>query len=101
MFQRTFLQLMTLASASSLTAIDSLAAESTRTATFQIKGFSCVTCATGLDTMLSRQRGINSSKSTYPAGVVTVCFNPDQMTEERIVDFIERLGFIVARSARV
>lgn len=100
MFRRNFLQLMTLASANGLASIESLAAEPTRTVTYQVKGFSCITCATGLDTMLGRQRGIKSSKSTYPAGVVTVCFNPDQITEERIVSFIAELGFTVTRSAR-
>jgi copper chaperone CopZ len=100
MFRRRFLQLMTLASANSLASIESLATESTRTATYQVKGFSCITCATGLDTMLTRQKGIKSSKSTYPAGVVTVCFNPDRITEERIVAFIAELGFTVTHGAK-
>src|SRR5271165_3273813 len=100
MFRRNFLQLMGLASANGLASIESLAAEPTRTATLQVKGFSCITCATGLDTMLGRQRGIKSSRSSYPAGVVTVCFNPDRITEERIVAFIAELGFTVTRSAR-
>jgi copper chaperone CopZ len=83
-----------------VSSIESLAAEPIRTATYRVKGFSCVTCATGLDTILSQQKGIKSSKSTYPAGVVTVCFNPDQLTEERIVGLIGELGFTVAHSAK-
>jgi copper chaperone CopZ len=100
MFRRRFLQLMTLASAGGLASVESLAAEPTRTATFQVKGFSCITCATGLDTMLCRQRGIQSSKSNYPEGVVTVCFNPGQISEERIVTSIAELGFTVTRSTK-
>jgi copper chaperone CopZ len=100
MFRRKFLQLMTLASANGLASIESLATEPIRTATYRVKGFSCITCATGLDTMLSQQKGIKSSKSTYPAGVVTVCFNPDQITEERIVAFIAGLGFSVVHSEK-
>ncbi len=95
MFRRRFLQLITLASASGLASIESLAAEPTRTATYRVKGFSCITCATGLDTMLSQQRGIKSSKSTYPAGVVTVCFNAGQINEDLIVAIIAELGFTV------
>jgi len=91
---------MTFASANSLASIESLAAEPTRTAAYQVKGFSCITCATGLDTMLCRQKGIKSSKSTYPAGVVTVCFHPGQIAEQQIVAFIEELGFTVANSAK-
>jgi copper chaperone CopZ len=100
MIRRNFLRLMTLASVSGLASIESLAAEPTQTMTYQVKGFSCVTCATGLDAMLGRQRGIKSSKSTYPAGVVTVCFNPDQITEQRIIGFVEELGFSVTRSTK-
>ncbi len=100
MFRRRFLQLMTFAGANGLASIESLAAEPTRTATYRVKGFSCVTCATGLDTMLGRQEGIKSSRSTYPAGLVTVCFNPGEITEERIVAFIAELGFTVTHGAK-
>jgi copper chaperone CopZ len=100
MFRRRFLQLITLASANGLASMESLAAEPTRTATYRVKGFSCITCATGLDTMLTRQKGIKSSKSIYPAGVVTVCFNPDQITEERIVAFTAELGFTATQNAK-
>jgi copper chaperone CopZ len=100
MFRRNFLQLMTLAITGGLTSIESFSAEPTRTVTYQVKGFSCVTCATGLDTMLGRQKGIRSCKSTYPEGLVTVCYDPAQITQERIKAFVEELGFRVTRSAK-
>lgn len=100
MFRRKFLQLMILASANGLASTESLATEPARAETYRVKGFSCIACATGLDTMLSQQKGIKSSKSTYPGGVVRICFNPDQITEERIVSFIEELGFTVTGSAK-
>jgi copper chaperone CopZ len=93
MFRRRFLQLLTMASVSSLASLEAMAA--TRTVTWFVKGFSCITCATGLDTMLGQQKGITSSKSTYPEGKVTVAFNPDQITEQTIVKFIADLGFKV------
>jgi Cu+-exporting ATPase len=62
---------------------------------YLVKGFSCITCATGLDTMLGQQKGITSSKSTYPEGQVTVGFDPHQITEQAIVGFITDLGFTV------
>ena len=99
MFRRRFLQLATMASVGGLAPLEGMAAGTSKTVTYMVKGFSCITCATGLDTMLGRQRGIKSSKSTYPAGVVTICFNPDQISEERIEAFIEELGFTVAHSA--
>jgi copper chaperone CopZ len=93
MFRRRFLQLLTMASVGSLAPLEAMAA--TRTVTWFVKGFSCITCATGLDTMLGQQKGITSSKSTYPEGKVTVAFHPGQTTEQAIVNFITDLGFKV------
>jgi Cu+-exporting ATPase len=72
-----------------------MAAAATRTVIYQVTGFTCITCATGLDTLLSRQKGVASSKSTYPEGKVTVAFDPRQITEQAMVAFITGLGFTV------
>jgi copper chaperone CopZ len=93
MFRRRFLHLVTLASVGGLAPLESMAAAESRTLTYFVKGFSCITCATGLDTMLSQQKGIASSKSTYPEGKVTVRFDPSQITEQAILSFISDLGF--------
>jgi copper chaperone CopZ len=95
MFRRRFLQMMTMASVSSLAPLEAMAAETGQTVTYLVKGFSCITCATGLDTMLGQQRGILSSNSTYPEGKVTVRFNAGQTTAQAIVSFITELGFTV------
>ncbi|MGA3222348.1 MAG: heavy-metal-associated domain-containing protein [Acidobacteriaceae bacterium] len=95
MIRRRFLQLATMASAGGLAPLEVMAAGATRTVTYFVQGFSCITCATGLDTMLSRQKGVTSSRSTYPEGKVTVSFHPNQITEQAIVAFITDLGFTV------
>jgi len=84
-----------MASVGGLAPLEGLAAGASKTVTYMVKGFSCITCATGLDTMLNRQKGINSSKSTYPEGKVTVGFDPRQTNEQAIVTFINSLGFKV------
>jgi copper chaperone CopZ len=95
MFRRRFLQLVTMASVGGLAPLEAVSAAATQTAMYQVKGFTCIACATGLDTLLSQQKGIASSKSTYPEGEVTVAFDPRQMTEQAIVTFITDLGFTV------
>ena len=95
MFRRRFFKLMTLATAGGLAPLEAPAKVATSTVIYRVRGFSCVTCATGLDTMLCQQRGITSSKSTYPQGKVTVGFDPEQTTEKAIVAFIRDLGFTV------
>jgi copper chaperone CopZ len=95
MFRRRFLQLVTMASVGGLAPLEGIAAGAIKTVTYMVKGFSCITCATGLDTMLSQQKGITSSKSTYPEGKVTVGFDPKKTSEQAIIGFIHSLGFEV------
>jgi copper chaperone CopZ len=95
MFRRRFLQLVTMASVGGLAPLQGVAAEAGRTVTYFVKGFSCITCATGLDTMLGQQKGIVSSRSTYPEGKVIVGFDPRRTNEQAIVAFITDLGFTV------
>jgi copper chaperone CopZ len=95
MFRRRFLQLVTMASVGGLAPLEGIAAGTSITVTYMVKGFSCITCATGIDTMLSQQKGITSSKSTYPEGKVTVGFDPKQTNEQAVVTFITSLGFKV------
>ena len=84
-----------MASVGGLASLEAVSNDATRTVIYQVKGFTCITCATGLDTLLSQQKGIASSKSTYPEGKVTVAFDPNRITEQAIVAFIADLGFTV------
>jgi copper chaperone CopZ len=95
MFRRRFLQLVTMASVGTLASLEGMSAGTNKTVIYFVKGFSCITCATGLDTMLGQQKGITSSKSTYPQGKVTVGFDPHQISEQAIIAFITDLGFTV------
>ena len=93
MFRRRFLQLVTMASVAGLAPLEAVSA--TRTVIYQVKGFTCIACATGLDTLLGQQKGVASSKSTYPEGKATVTLDPKQTSEQAIVTFITDLGFTV------
>jgi len=94
MLRRRFLQFVPLATALGLVPLKAAKGES-EVVTYRVKGFSCVTCATGLDTMLSQQKGIASSKSTYPGGIVQVAFDPEEISQNQIAAFIAELGFTV------
>jgi copper chaperone CopZ len=91
MFRRRFLQLMTFAGAGSLA--PAAKAAQTKTVTYKIKGFSCVTCAVGLDVMLRRNKGVLRSKSTYPEAITTIDFDPNQITTTTIKSLIAEMGF--------
>jgi Cu+-exporting ATPase len=95
MLRRKSFQVITVATTGALTPLEAIPATPKRVVTYHVRGFSCITCATGLDTMLAKQKGIASSSSTYPEGVATIGFDPDQISEQQIKDFIASLGFSV------
>jgi Cu+-exporting ATPase len=96
--RRRFLQFMAISGAGAL-AFEAKGAAAARTLICQVKGFTCTTCAVGLDTLLSKQKGILSSKSTYPEGKVTIKFDETAITEKAIEGFIPEMGFSVASKA--
>jgi copper chaperone CopZ len=65
----------------------------TRTVTYRIEGFTCITCAVGLDALLKQEKGIVRSKSSYAAGTSSVEYIPDQIREEEIRSRIQEFGF--------
>jgi copper chaperone len=103
MIRRKFLQLVALSGAGALAPLEAIAGTAAaaqanakgRTTVFQVKGFSCVTCAVGLDTMFSRTKGILSSHSTYPEGKVIVRFDPDLINEASARAVITDAGFTI------
>jgi copper chaperone CopZ len=95
MFRRRFLQLCVPVSAGALAVLKIKRTVPAKSVVYQVKGFTCITCAVGLDTMLRRQKGILSSESTYPEGKVVVQFYPDHVDESSIRRFIADTGFAV------
>jgi Cu+-exporting ATPase len=65
----------------------------TKTVTYGIEGFTCVTCAVGLDALLKDQKGIVRSKSSYPDRTAVIEYRPDLINEQQIKAFIQELGF--------
>jgi Cu+-exporting ATPase len=80
---------LTLASAG----IGVASARENKTITYRVKGFTCPTCAVGLDTMLSRQTSVILSKSSYPDAITVIEFDPHLVTEKSLKAFIAELGF--------
>lgn len=95
MFRRHFLQRITLAGAGSVAASGTIEASESRTVTYRVKGFTCVTCAVGLETMLQREKGIISAKASYPKASVIIRFDPELLSEGSLKGFIAEMGFRV------
>jgi Cu+-exporting ATPase len=89
MFRRNFIQRITLASAG----IGVASARENKTVAYYVKGFSCPTCAVGLDTLLRQQKGVLQSQSSYPAAITVIKFDPHLVTEISLKALIADLGF--------
>ena len=63
------------------------------TVTYKVKGFTCVTCAAGLETLLGREKGVLAVHATYPEGIATVNYDPEATSEAVIASVIENMGF--------
>jgi len=95
MFRRKFVQLISLVGAGGLAATVAAEASDTTTVTYRVKGFSCITCAVGLDTMLQHHKGVIWSRSSYPDGIVVINFYPEEVTDNALRGFIAEMGFTV------
>jgi copper chaperone CopZ len=65
-----------------------------------VKGFTCVTCAVGLQTILQRHKGIVRVSAAYPSDKVEIGFDSHVITPRAIKRLIEDAGFRVAERER-
>jgi copper chaperone CopZ len=76
--------------------LDEASARETRSVNYQVKGFSCITCAAGLEVILRQQKGVVRASATYPEARVTIGFDETLTSEDKLKDFIASSGFTVA-----
>ncbi|WP_263385185.1 heavy-metal-associated domain-containing protein [Granulicella arctica] len=93
MIRRKFLGLMTIVGAGGLASLKAAKALDTQNAAYKVTGFTCITCAVGLETVLQRKRGIVRVNATYPEAIATITYNPGLISEQTIIQTIKDLGF--------
>src|SRR5579883_555112 len=105
MIRRQFLKLATLTGATgvaSFAALDALRSDPApstpdpmdiQTVTWRVRGFTCVTCAVGLETLLRREKGVVAANATYPQGMVTIQYRPSLVNQAALRSTIAELGF--------
>lgn len=93
MFRRHFMQRITCAGTALFAACQASQAIEKKTVTYNIKGFTCITCAVGLETMLKRQKGVLRAAASYPKANVVIEFDPAVLTEKSLKEYIGEMGF--------
>lgn len=64
-----------------------------KVATYKVEGFWCPTCSVGLETLLTREKGILSAAATYPEGRTVVTYDARHISPGEIAAAIEGMGF--------
>lgn len=67
-----------------------------QTVRYKIIGFTCITCATGLEVMLRELQGVVRAHASYPESTVVIGFDQDLTSEQKLKGFIAGCGFSVA-----
>jgi len=98
MIRRRFLGL-TLAGLGGVVAMEGMDLAEQKTVIFRISGFTCITCAVGLETLLRKERGVIRVTASYPESIATVTYHPKLATEQSLVTFIESAGFKATKRA--
>lgn len=102
MIRRHFIKLATLTGATGLASFGAVeafrddsaeAAGEARSVRWHVRGFTCVTCAVGLETLLRREKGVIAAHATYPEGMVTIQYRSDLISEKQLRSAIAELGF--------
>jgi copper chaperone CopZ len=95
MIRRRFIQLITLGTGSLATIGAASAIESTKkkTVTYRVTGFTCITCAVGLEVMLRQEKGVAWAKASYPDANVVIKFDPKEVTDDSLRTYISSMGF--------
>ena len=97
MDRRNFLCRLTAATASGVgSAAADAGPKNTRTVTYPVKGFTCITCAVGLEVMLRGLKGVTRANASYPQATVVIEFDDHTIHEDGLKQFIQICGFTVA-----
>lgn len=98
MFRRDFIQRIAIAGAAGAASATGQT-EETSTVTFSIQGFTCVTCAIGLEVVLRQQKGVTRAKASYPERKAVVTFDPSMTSADTLKKFINEVtGFTVSEA---
>lgn len=92
MIRRRFIQLITLGTGS-LATIAAIETGEKETITYHVSGYTCITCAVGLETLLRQEKGVAWVKASYPDENVVIKYDPKEVTEESLKTYIASMGF--------
>lgn len=92
MIRRRFIELITLGTGS-LAAMAALDTSEKQTVTYHVSGYTCITCAVGLETLLKQEKGVSWVKASYADENVVIKYDPKEVSEDSLKSYIASMGF--------
>ena len=96
MDRRSFICHVTAAGTAAGLTTANAASQETREVIYKVKGFTCITCAVGLEVMLRGLKGVVRVKASYPDANVVIGFDEKLTSQKTLNAFISKCGFSVA-----
>jgi Cu+-exporting ATPase len=82
--------------AASLSVTAAAAAKEDQSVIYKVNGFTCITCAVGLEVMLRGTSGVTRANASYPERKVAIGFDSHMTSEKQLREFIASCGFSVS-----
>ena len=60
---------------------------------YVVEGFTCITCAVGLETLLRRERGVLSAQVDYSSATAVLEYDPTVVDDRSLQAFVQDAGF--------
>ena len=70
-----------------------------RTVDFHVKGFTCPTCAVGLETLLRREKGVLTANVDYASATANIGYDAALLDDEKLKSFIQSAGFLATKAS--
>ncbi len=67
-----------------------------KTVIFKVEGMHCDGCATLIQSALERSTGVAKASASFKDGQARVLFDPLAVTEEQLIEIVEKGGYRVA-----
>ena len=100
MLRRRFIEIVGLLGAGGAASVAMVARNAARSSagerkitTYGVQGFTCITCALGLETLLRREKGVLAARADYPSATAVIEYDPTVISDSRLQTLIQDAGF--------
>lgn len=69
-----------------------------KTAKFQLETLTCPSCITKIESVLTKEHGVQEAKVLFNSSKVKVVYNEEEVSSEQLGNLIEKVGYPILSS---